>query len=122
MIHILLVDEYASVRQGVRMRLSLEPDFTVVGEAGDSAEARQLVVKLQPDVIVTDIRFQDVDGIVFITRLRSDFPNCAVVVLSLRDDLSSREQTLQAGAMAFVSKQEPDSKLLEAIRSAARAA
>lgn len=119
MIHILLVDEYASVRQGVRMRLALEPDFTVVGEAGDSAEAQRLVVKLQPDVIVTDIRFQDLDGIVLIARLQRDCPHCAVVVLSLYDDPLHRERALQTGAAAFVSKQESDSKLMEAIRLAA---
>ena len=101
------------------MRLSLEPDFTVVGEAGDITEALQRVVEVQPDVVVTDSQFQDLGGIVFITRLRCDFPHCAVVVLSLCDDPPSRERALQAGAVAFVSKQDPDSKLLEAIHLAA---
>lgn len=119
MIHILLVDEVASVRQGVRMRLALEPDLVVVGEAGDSAEALQLVAKLQPDVVVTGIRFPELDGIAMTARLRHDFPNCAVVILSLYDDAFNRERALQAGAAFFVSKQESDTVLVEAIRLAA---
>lgn len=119
MIHILLVDEVASVRQGVRMRLALEPDLVVVGEAGNGAEALQLVAKLQPDVVVTGIRFPELDGITMTARLRLNFPNCAVVILSLYDDAFNRERALQAGAAFFVSKQESDTILVEAIRLAA---
>lgn len=119
MIHILLVDEVASVRQGVRMRLALEPDLVVVREAGNGAEALQLAAKLQPDVVVTGIRFPELDGIAMTARLRLDFPNCAVVILSLYDDAFNRERALQAGAAFFVSKQESDTILVEAIRLAA---
>lgn len=119
MIKILLVDEGASIRRGVRMRFSLEPDFAVVGEASDGWEALDLVRELRPDVVVTGIRLPGMDGIALIERLRRDFPNCAVVVLSLYDDSVTRERAARAGAACFISKQKPNGDLAEAIRSVA---
>jgi two-component system nitrate/nitrite response regulator NarL len=118
MIKILLVDEQASIRRGVRMRLSLEPDFAVVGEASEGWEALGLVRELRPDVVVTGIRLPGIDGIALTERLHHDFPNCAIVVLSLYDEQSNRERSLKAGASAFVSKQNPDGMLVNAIREA----
>jgi NarL family two-component system response regulator YdfI len=118
MIKILMADEEARIRQGVRMRLLLEPDFAVVGETNDGWEVLQLVRELQPDVVVTSIRLQGLDGVSVTERLHRDFPHCAVVILSLYDDLATREQMARVGAAAFVSKQEPDGKLIAAIRAA----
>ena len=92
MIKILLVDEQASIRRGVRMRLLLEPDFAVVGEASDGWEALGLVRELRPDVVVTGIRLPGMDGIALTERLRHDFPDCAVVILSLYDDPATQER------------------------------
>ncbi len=118
MIKILLVDEQASIRRGVRMRLTIESDFIVAGEAGDGWEALRLARELQPDVVVTGINIPGMDGITLTERLRRDFPNCAVVILSLYDEPSNRERAAKAGASAFVSKQEPDGMLVNAIRTA----
>lgn len=118
MIKILLVDEEASIRRGLRMRLNVETDFIVTGETGDGWEALRLVRELQPDVVVTGINLPGMDGITLTERLRHDFPNCAVVVLSLYDEPSNRERALKAGASAFVSKQKPNGELVDAIRSA----
>ena len=117
MIKILIVDEEASIRRGLRMRLNVETDFFVVGETGDGWEALRLVRELQPDVIVTGIRLSGMDGFTLTERLHRDFQNCSVVVLSLYDDQPNRERALKAGASAFVSKQKPDGELIEAIRS-----
>jgi DNA-binding NarL/FixJ family response regulator len=118
MIKILLVDEQASIRRGVRMRLSLEPDFAVVGEASEGWEALALVRELRPDVVVTGIRLPGMDGIALTERLRQDFPECAVVILSLYDDPGTQDRAARAGAVSFISKQNPNGELVEAIRSA----
>ncbi len=117
MIKILVVDEQASIRRGVRMRLNVETDFIVAGEAGDGWEALRLVRELQPDVVVTGINLPGMDGIALTERLRRDFPNCAVIILSLYDEPSNRERAAKAGASAFVSKQRPDGMLVNAIRN-----
>jgi DNA-binding NarL/FixJ family response regulator len=118
MIKILLVDEQASIRRGVRMRLSLEPDFAVVGEASEGWEALGLVRELRPDVVVTGIRLSGMDGITLTERLRQDFPDCAVIILSLYDDPATQKRALKAGAASFISKQNPNGELAEAIRTA----
>jgi DNA-binding NarL/FixJ family response regulator len=117
MIKILLVDEEASIRRGLRMRLNVETDFIVTGETGDGWEALRLVRELQPDVVVTGINLPGLDGIALTERVHRDFPNCAVIILSLYDEPSNRERAGRAGASAFVSKQKPDGELIEAIRS-----
>ncbi|MAT40894.1 MAG: hypothetical protein CL609_01035 [Anaerolineaceae bacterium] len=118
MIKILLVDEQASIRRGVRMRLGLESDFSVVGETNDGWEALVLVRELQPDVVVTGIRLPQLDGIALTKRLQQDFPSCAVVILSLYDDPITQDLAKKAGAAFFVSKQKPDGDLVDAIRNA----
>jgi len=120
MIKILLVDELASMRRGVRMRLALEADFSVVGEAGDGWEALQAARDLRPDVVVTGIRLPNLDGIALTARLRQDFPACAVVILTLYDDPLTRRRAQEAGAAELISLQDPDESLLAAIRAAAR--
>lgn len=119
MVKILLVDEQSSIRRGVRMRLSLEPDFAVVGEAGDGWEALQRVRDLRPDVVVTGIRLPLLDGIAMTERLRRDFPACAVIILTLYDAPANREQAAKAGATYFISKQEANGELVTAVRAAA---
>ena len=116
MIQILLVEEKATIRHGVRMRLSLEPDFSVVGEVGDGNEARAMVRKLRPDVVLTGIRLPGMDGIALAERLHVEFPECVVVILSLYDDPDTRKRAMEAGASSFISKQNPDSDIPETIR------
>jgi two-component system nitrate/nitrite response regulator NarL len=120
MIKILIVDEEASIRRGLRMRLYVERDFIVVGETGDGWEAMQLVRELRPDVVVTDIQLTGMDGIALTERLHRDFPSCAVIILSLYDDRSNHERAMKSGASAFVSKKKPNGELMEAIRKSAR--
>jgi DNA-binding NarL/FixJ family response regulator len=101
------------------MRLALEPDFTVVGEAADGWEALQEARELQPDVVVTGIHPPYLDGIALTGRLRRDFPDCAVIVLTLYDDAITRRHAEEAGAAVFISLQDPDEMLMSAIRAAA---
>ena len=101
------------------MRLALEPDLDVVAEAGDGATALALAREFQPHVVVMDVEMPDMDGISVTQSLCSHQPPCAVVMLTLHDDVATRTRAREAGAVAFVAKMEMDDKLLAAIRQAA---
>jgi DNA-binding NarL/FixJ family response regulator len=118
-IRVLLVDDQPSVRRGLRMRLGLEPDMTVVGEASDGAEALTASVNVEADVVLMDIEMPVMDGITATTQLSQSKPGCAVVILSLHDDSATRERARVAGAVDFVAKHEIDRALTDAIRAAA---
>jgi DNA-binding NarL/FixJ family response regulator len=118
-IRVLLVDDQPAVRQGLQIRLVLEPDVEVVGEAGDGAGAISLAQSLRPDVILMDVRMPGMDGISAVRTLRAVAPESAVVILSLYDDASTRAGAEEAGAAAFVAKHQVEETLLAAIRRAA---
>ena len=118
MIRLLLVDDQPAVRHGLRMRLALEPDLLIIGEAGDGEAALAQASMLHPDVVLMDIRMPGMDGISATVALRGSVPQSAVVILSLYDDDLTRAQAQAAGSLAFVAKQEPVETLLAAIREA----
>ena len=120
MIRLLLVDDEPSVRSGLRMWFSLQPDIAVVGEAGDGTEALELAQLLCPDVVVMDVSMPGPDGLVSTAQLRADRPESAVVVLTLHDNGEARTRARDAGAAALVGKHETADALLAAIRAAAR--
>lgn len=119
MIKLLLVDDQISVRYGLRLRLGLEPDMVIVGEASDGATALALFTTLQPDVVLMDVELPGLDGLAATAKLRAVAPECRVVILSLHDDPETQQRAQQVGAAAFVSKQAADRVLLAAIRQAA---
>ena len=118
-IRILLVDDQPAVRRGLAMRLSLEPDVEVVGEAGDGAAAISLTEELRPDVVLMDVEMPGMDGVEATQELRAVAPHSAVVVLTLYDDTATRARARGAGARAFVAKHEVEETLLETIRRTA---
>jgi DNA-binding NarL/FixJ family response regulator len=118
MIRVLLVDDQPAVRQGLQMRLALEPDVWIVGEAADGNAAVQMAELHHPDVIVMDIEMPLMDGLTATTILRRTLPRTSVVVLSLHDDEPTRRRALNAGACAFVAKSQSEGVLLDAIRTA----
>lgn len=116
MITILLVTDEAIVREGLRMRLALEADMTIVGEATSRAEALEQVQRLQPAIVLMDLALPDRDGIAVIAALRAAHPAGAIIILSLHDDATIRAQTQAAGAAAFVGKHEGVKTVLTMIR------
>jgi DNA-binding NarL/FixJ family response regulator len=118
MIRLLLVDDQPAVRRGLRMRLALEADFLVAGEAEDGVSALALMSELRPDVVVMDAQMPRMDGIIATVALRAAFPEAAVVILSLHDDVATRKQAAAAGATAFLSKHAADTALVDVLRRA----
>ena len=118
MIRLVLVDDQGTVRQGLRMRLLLEPDIAVVGEASNGKEALALVQQLCPDVVLMDIEMPEMDGITATAALHSIVPQSAVVILSIHEDNVTQTRAQVAGAAAFVAKRGSTDELLTAIHNA----
>jgi DNA-binding NarL/FixJ family response regulator len=118
-IRVLLVDDEPIVLRGLRMRLGLEADITVVGEAADGATAVDLAILVSPDVVLMDVNLPVLDGIAATRELSARVPQAAVVIHSLHDDQGTIDRAIAAGAVAFVAKQQMDGDLLGAIRMAA---
>ena len=119
MIRVLIVDDQPAVRRGLHIRLSLEPEVEVIGEAGDGAEAISLAGSLQPDVVLMDARMPGMNGIEATAALRAVSRESAVVILSLDDSGKTRTRAKEAGAVAFVSKRRVEEELLAVVRRAA---
>jgi DNA-binding NarL/FixJ family response regulator len=120
-VRLLLVDDRPTVRTGLRMWLSLEPDLEVVGEASDGSEAISLTQALRPDVVLMDVEMPGMDGISATAALRQLVPQCTVVILTLHDDAATRTRAWEAGAAAFVAKHRMEETLLPEIRRVAMA-
>lgn len=119
-IRILLVDDHAVVRLGLRMLLEHEPDIEIVGEADSASEGLNLVTKLEPDVILMDIGLPDISGIEATRNVKRVRPETAVVALTIHEDEEYFFQMLDAGASGYVPKRAAPEELLTAIRTAAR--
>lgn len=119
-IRILLVDDQTMFRDGLRVLLSSQPDFEIVGEAGDGEEALQRAAALKPQVILMDLRMPVMDGATATRRLRALLPDSRVIVLTTFDEDEAIFDGLRAGAIGYLLKDAPTDKLYEAIRAAAR--
>jgi DNA-binding NarL/FixJ family response regulator len=119
-IQVLLVDDEPNILRGLRMRLGLEPDIHVVGEAADGSTAVAMASRLCPDVVLMDVNMPVMDGIAATRELATRAPDSMVVILSMHDDHDTADRALAAGAVAFVAKQRMDGALLAAIRKAAQ--
>ena len=119
MIRVLIVDGQDGVRRGLRMRLDLEPDITIIGETGKTGEALYLAQAHDPDVIVVDIAMHGEEGLMLVEHLRTAVPAAAIVVLTLRGDENTRARAREAGAQVFLEKCGGSADLLQAIRQLA---
>ena len=120
MIRLLLVDDQPAVRRGLEIRLHMEPDIQIVGEASTGREALSMVQALSPDVVLMDIEMPEMDGIEATAALRMADSKSRVVILSIHDDMQTQARARAAGAVAFVEKRGATDSLLAAIRQAAQ--
>lgn len=118
-IRLLLVDDHAVVRSGLRMLIEAEPDYEIVGEAGSASEALNLVTRLDPDVTLMDIGLPDLSGIDATREIKRIAPHVAVVALTIHEDEEYFFKMLEAGAHGYVPKRAAPEELLTAIRAAA---
>ena len=117
---IVLADDHAVVRQGLRALLDDEPGLAVVGEAADGITAVDLVKELRPSVLVVDIMMPGLSGLDVAQRIaRRRSPKTKVVILSMHSDEAYRIKALQNGALAYVRKDAGASELIQAIHAAA---
>jgi DNA-binding NarL/FixJ family response regulator len=113
---VLLVDDHPLVRRGLADVIGHEADLEVCGEAADVAEAMQEIERTHPDVVVIDLSLRTGHGIDLIEKIKTHNPQIRTLVSSMHDETLFAERVLQAGAMGYVSKQEPPEALLRAIR------
>jgi DNA-binding NarL/FixJ family response regulator len=116
-IRILLADDHAVVRDGVRSLLEKQTDMAVIGEAADGREAAQLAEDLAPDVVVMDVAMPGMNGIEATRRILAAHPHTAVVVLSMHQDESYVLGALKAGARGYILKDSRRSEIVEAVRA-----
>ena len=117
---IVVVDDHRVVREGIRAILSRDPEFRVVGEAEDGAEALHICQQTNPALVLMDISLPGVNGIEATVQLIRQCPTTKVVILSMYDDERSVMGAIRAGARGFVLKQASFSEVLSALRMVAR--
>jgi DNA-binding NarL/FixJ family response regulator len=118
-IRLLLVDDHAVVRQGLKMFLALDPDFEVVGEAADGFGALRMAKELQPDVVLMDLLMPGMDGIEATGILRREMPDIEVIALTSVLEDSSVVGAIRAGAIGYLLKNTEADELIRAIKAAA---
>src|SRR5436305_2482552 len=119
-VRVLIVDDHAVVRTGIRLLLDQEPDIEPVGEAGSGREAIFESRSLEPDVILMDVVMPDGNGLDVIPTLLHERPEAKVLVLSMQDDPQYVRQAFTAGASGYVLKEAADTDVVSAIREVAR--
>jgi DNA-binding NarL/FixJ family response regulator len=120
MTRIVIADDQALFREGLRTLLSTRPDMDVVGEASEGDEAVALVEKLRPDVVLMDLQMPRADGIQATARIRERWPEIPVLVLTTFDDDANLFGALRAGAAGYLLKDVSSETLISAIQAAAR--
>ena len=118
-IRILLADDHSVVRQGLRMFLSLDPEFDVVGEAPDGAQALKMARELQPDVVLMDMLMPVMDGITATGHIRKEMPDTEVIALTSVLEDGAVVGAIKAGAIGYLLKDTQQEELLRAIKAAA---
>jgi DNA-binding NarL/FixJ family response regulator len=118
-IRLLLVDDHAVVRQGLRMLLGLDDELEVIGEAENGAEAVQLTRQLQPDVVLMDLVMPVKDGITAIGEIRAELPDTEVIALTSVLEDASVVGAVKAGAIGYLLKDTNSDELRRAIKAAA---
>lgn len=117
---ILIVDDHAMVRKGLRMSMEAHHDLQVVGEAGNLQEAIEAAARLQPQIITLDLTMPGPSGVASVERLRAAVPTARVIVVTMHDDPAYVRSAIAMGAAGYVNKSAADTELISAIRAVAR--
>ncbi len=115
-IRVLIADDHAVVREGLRTLIERIPDLTLVGEAANGEEAISQVRVLQPDVTLLDLRMPRKDGIAAIQEIKAEFPDARILVLTSFDDDDSVFSAIKSGAQGYLLKDSLPDQLIQAIR------
>lgn len=119
-ITLLIADDHAIVRKGIKALLATEPDFVVIGEAEHGADAVAAARRLKPDVILMDLVMPVMDGIEAIKRIRADIPDARILVLTSFDTDERVFPAIKAGALGYLLKDSEPEDLARAVRQVAR--
>jgi len=116
MIRVLIADDHAIVRAGLRALLIEDTAFELVGEAAGGYEAIELVKKTRPDVLMLDLSMPDLDGISVTRMIKPQFPDLKVLILTLHEDEALLKEAIKAGAAGYILKRAAEAELISAIR------
>ena len=119
-IRVLITDDHPVVRAGLRDMLSAQDDFEVVAEAVNGAEAVTLANRLQPHVVLMDLRMPEVDGVTAIAQIKTQHQDIQILVLTTYDSDSDILPAVEVGATGYLLKDAPREELFQAIRAAAQ--
>lgn len=120
MIRVLIADDHAMFRAGLRLLLSAQPDIAVVGEAGDGWQTLKQAEALRPNVILLDLTMPGMPGLQTLALLRHQVPEAKVLVLTMHEDEAYLRHALAEGASGYIIKRATDEELVAAIRAVAR--
>jgi NarL family two-component system response regulator LiaR len=120
MIQVLIIDDHALVRQGIRFVLEQQPDITVVGEGSDGEQAIKLAADLLPDVILLDLLMPRVDGVEAVREIKRITPSTQIIVLTSYYEDDQIFGVIKAGALSYVLKDIDPQALVAAVQAAAR--
>src|SRR2546428_9403420 len=112
---IVLVDDHPLFRKGLQELIHSEADFAVCGEAGNAAEAMDVIRKLSPELAIVDLSLPGANGIELIKNIRAEFPKLPILVLSMHDESLYALRALRAGAEGYVMKHEAMANVIQAI-------
>lgn len=118
-LRVLVADDHATVRQGLKLLIDSQPDMTVIGEASDGHGVLERANALRPDVVIMDISMPGMNGLVATRLLRDAPPHPAIVALTRHEDDTYLRELIQAGASGYVLKQSAPAEFLRAIRAVA---
>lgn len=119
-ITLILADDHAMVRSGLRMLLEVQSDMRIVGEAENGIDAVRQVMSLQPDVVLMDVQMPDMNGIEATREIKKIVPETAVLALTIYEDDQYFFEMLKAGASGYIPKRAAPDDLVKAIRTVAR--
>lgn len=115
MTKVLVADDHAIVRTGLRALLKSEPSLQLVGEASGGYEVMELVEKTRPDILLLDLSMPDLDGISVTKTIKPQYPDLAILILTVHEDEALLREAIQAGAAGYILKRAAESELISAI-------